>query len=184
MAEDEISEEGTKARFAQCDQIGLDRIRADLLSGGHKLVGGPPSVRALAWKWVRMKEAAAADAKPPADLLTLRPTVWGMGFDLKEAWLEMNETRGAARTLDLDVVPLEIRRMQDIAPAFEELKPQADALYVVVDQLVVANLMRILTFALSTRLPMIFSTRDFVRSGGSCLTDLTTRTCSGARRTT
>jgi putative ABC transport system substrate-binding protein len=26
--------------------------------------------------------------------------------------------------------------------------------------------MRILTFALSTRLPMIFSTRDFVRSGG------------------
>jgi ABC-type uncharacterized transport system substrate-binding protein len=80
--------------------------------------------------------------------------------------LEMNETRGAARTLDLDVVPLEIRRMQDIAPAFEGLKPQADALYVVVDQLVVANLMRILTFAISTRLPMIFSTRDFVRSGG------------------
>jgi putative tryptophan/tyrosine transport system substrate-binding protein len=80
--------------------------------------------------------------------------------------LEMNETRGAARTLNLDVAPLEIRRMQDIPPAFEGLKPQADALYVVVDQLVVANLMRILTFALSMRLPMIFSTRDFVRSGG------------------
>jgi len=46
------------------------------------------------------------------------------------------------------------------------LKAQADALYVVVDQLVVANLMRILTFALSARLPMISSTRDFVRSGG------------------
>lgn len=80
--------------------------------------------------------------------------------------LEMNETRAAARTLNLDVAPLEIRRMQDIPPAFEALKPQADALYVVVDQLVVANLMRILTFALSARLPMIFSTRDFVRSGG------------------
>jgi putative tryptophan/tyrosine transport system substrate-binding protein len=80
--------------------------------------------------------------------------------------LEMNETRAAARTLNLDVAPLEIRRMQDIPPAFEGLKPQADALYVVVDQLVVANLMRILTFALSTRLPMIFSTRDFVQSGG------------------
>jgi putative tryptophan/tyrosine transport system substrate-binding protein len=80
--------------------------------------------------------------------------------------LEMNETREAARTLNLDIAPLEIRRMQDIPPAFEGLKPQADALYVVVDQLVVANLMRILTFALSTRLPMIFSTRDFVRSGG------------------
>jgi putative ABC transport system substrate-binding protein len=36
----------------------------------------------------------------------------------------------------------------------------------VVDQLVVTNFNRILTFALSTRLPMIYSTRDFVRSGG------------------
>jgi putative ABC transport system substrate-binding protein len=80
--------------------------------------------------------------------------------------LEMRETQAAAHTLNLDVAPLEIRRMEDIAPAFEALKPQADALYVVVDQLVVANLMRILTFALSVRLPMIFSTRDFVRSGG------------------
>jgi putative tryptophan/tyrosine transport system substrate-binding protein len=78
--------------------------------------------------------------------------------------LEMSETQTAAHTLSLDVAPLEIRRMQDIAPAFEALKAQA--LYVVVDQLVVANHMRILTFALSTRLPMIFSTRDFVRSGG------------------
>jgi putative tryptophan/tyrosine transport system substrate-binding protein len=98
--------------------------------------------------------------------------------------LEMSETRAAARTLGLDVAPLEIRRMQDIAPAFETLKPPAEALYVVVDQLVVANLMRILTFALSTRLPMIFSTRDFVRSGDSCLTDRTTPTCSGVRQTT
>jgi len=80
--------------------------------------------------------------------------------------LEMSETRAAAGTLGLDVALLEIRRMQDIASAFETLKPPAEALYVVVDQLVVANLMRILTFALSTRLPMIFSTRDFVRSGG------------------
>jgi putative ABC transport system substrate-binding protein len=80
--------------------------------------------------------------------------------------LEMSETRAAAQTLGLEAVPLEIRRSADIAPAFEVLNAQADALYVVVDQLVVANLMRILTFALSARLPMIFSTRDFVRSGG------------------
>ena len=80
--------------------------------------------------------------------------------------LEMSETRAAAQTLGLEAVPLEIRRSADIAPAFEVLNAQADALYVVVDQLVVANLMRILTFALGARLPMIFSTRDFVRSGG------------------
>jgi len=80
--------------------------------------------------------------------------------------LEMSETEAAAHELNVDLAPLDIRRMQDIAPAFETLKPQADALYVVVDQLIVANLMRILTFALSVRLPMIFSTRDFVSSGG------------------
>jgi putative ABC transport system substrate-binding protein len=80
--------------------------------------------------------------------------------------LEMNETTAAARTLNLDIAPLEIRQMQDIAPVFEKLNAEADALYVVVDQLVVTNFNRILTFALSTRLPMIYSTRDFVRSGG------------------
>jgi putative ABC transport system substrate-binding protein len=79
--------------------------------------------------------------------------------------LEMNETVAAARTLNLDIALLEIRQMQDIAPVFEKLNAEADALYVVVDQLVVTNFNRILTFALSTRLPMIYSTRDFVRSG-------------------
>ncbi len=80
--------------------------------------------------------------------------------------LEMGETQAAARTLGLEVAPLEIRRTEDIAPAFEALKAQADALYVVVDQLVVANLTHILTFALDARLPTIFSTREFVKAGG------------------
>ena len=80
--------------------------------------------------------------------------------------LEMSDTEVAARELKLEVAHLEIRRMQDIATAFESLNSQADALYVVVDQLIVANLNRVLTFALSTRLPMIYSTRDFVSSGG------------------
>jgi putative tryptophan/tyrosine transport system substrate-binding protein len=79
--------------------------------------------------------------------------------------LEMDETRAAARTLSLEVAPLEIRRAEDIAPVFETLKAQADALYVVVDQLVVANLTRILTLALGARLPTMFSTRDFVKAG-------------------
>jgi putative tryptophan/tyrosine transport system substrate-binding protein len=78
--------------------------------------------------------------------------------------LESNETQAAARTIGLEVTPLEIRRAEDIASAFKALK--ADALYVVVDQLVVANLTRILTFALGVRLPTMFSTRDFVKAGG------------------
>ncbi|MGY8663160.1 ABC transporter substrate-binding protein [Bradyrhizobium sp. UFLA05-109] len=80
--------------------------------------------------------------------------------------LEMSDTEAAARELKIDVTPIEIRGRQDIAPAFEKLNSQADALYIVVDQLIVANFNRILTFALSTRLPMIYSTRDFVETGG------------------
>jgi ABC-type uncharacterized transport system substrate-binding protein len=79
--------------------------------------------------------------------------------------LEMRDTQAAARTLGLEVAPLEIRRAEDIAPAFQALKTQADALYVAVDQLVVANRTRILTFALGARLPTVFSTRDFVKAG-------------------
>jgi len=45
--DDEISEEGKQARFARWEEIGVDAIKADLLAGGHQLVGGPPSVRKL-----------------------------------------------------------------------------------------------------------------------------------------
>ena len=44
--------------------------------------------------------------------------------------LEMGEVQAAARTLGLEVATFEIRRAEDIAPAFEALKGRADALYV------------------------------------------------------
>ena len=46
------------------------------------------------------------------------------------AVLEMGEVQATARTLSLEVVTLEIRRAEDIAPAFEALKGRAEALYV------------------------------------------------------
>ena len=79
---------------------------------------------------------------------------------------EMREVSAAARTLGLQADPMEIRRAEDIAPAFAALKVQADALYVVADALALANRTRILTFALTARLPAIFNNRDWVQSGG------------------
>ena len=90
--------------------------------------------------------------------------IFNVGND--QTVLEMGETHAAARTLGLEVAPLEIRRAEDIVPAFEAVNGQADALYVVIDQLVVANRTSILTSALGARLPTIFSTNDFVRAGG------------------
>ena len=83
-----------------------------------------------------------------------------------DAVLEMAEVKAMARTLGLEVVPLEIQRAEDIAPAFEALKAKADAMYVVVDALIAANRTRIITLALSARLPTIFNVRVFVQAGG------------------
>src|SRR5262249_12123889 len=44
--------------------------------------------------------------------------------------LDMREVQAAARTLGLEVIASEIRRGEDIAPAFEALKGRADAFYV------------------------------------------------------
>jgi putative tryptophan/tyrosine transport system substrate-binding protein len=80
--------------------------------------------------------------------------------------LEMGEVQAAARMLGIEVAPLAIHRAEDIAPAFDALKAQADALYVVNDALVNTNRTRIITLALSARLPTIFNTRDHVQAGG------------------
>ena len=86
-----------------------------------------------------------------------------------QAVLEMGEIQAAARGLGLDIVPLEIRRAEDIAPAFAALaaqgNEQAGALYVVTTALVDANRARIISAALAARLPTIFNIRSFVQSG-------------------
>jgi putative tryptophan/tyrosine transport system substrate-binding protein len=79
--------------------------------------------------------------------------------------LEMGETQAAARMLGVEVVPLVIQRAEDITPAFQALKTRADALYVAVDQLMVANRTSIVTSALEAHMLTIFSTRDFVIAG-------------------
>jgi putative ABC transport system substrate-binding protein len=78
---------------------------------------------------------------------------------------EMNEALALARTIAIDVLRLDIRRPEDIGPAFAMVKG-ADALYVVADPLVGANRTRVITYALAARLPTIFDQRDFVQAGG------------------
>jgi putative tryptophan/tyrosine transport system substrate-binding protein len=80
--------------------------------------------------------------------------------------LEKREIEAAARALGLDVVTLEIRRAEDIAPAFEALKGPALALCVLREPLLNANAVRINTLALSARLPTMFGIRETVEIGG------------------
>ena len=74
--------------------------------------------------------------------------------------------QGAIPTLGFDPAALEIRRAEDIAPAFESIKDRADALYVVGDALVITHRVRINTLALIARLPTIHFVREYVEAGG------------------
>jgi len=79
---------------------------------------------------------------------------------------EMGEVESAAHALGLEVAPHGIRRAEDIAPAFDVLQSQADALYVAVDHLIVANLAQIARLAVSVRLPTVFPDRSNLQAGG------------------
>jgi ABC-type uncharacterized transport system substrate-binding protein len=82
------------------------------------------------------------------------------------AALDMREVQTAARTLGLEVVTSEIRRAEDIAPAFDALKGRVDALYVAAEAVVNANRSRINTLALAARLPTMHGLREWVEAGG------------------
>jgi putative tryptophan/tyrosine transport system substrate-binding protein len=82
------------------------------------------------------------------------------------AVLEMREIQTTAQTLGLDLVTLEIRRAEDIAPALEAHNGDADALYVCSEPLTVTNRLRIVTLELAARLPTISGLREDVEVGG------------------
>jgi putative tryptophan/tyrosine transport system substrate-binding protein len=80
--------------------------------------------------------------------------------------LQLSEAQTAARTLGLEVIPVEIRRAEDIAPAIETLKGRADALYVANEPLVTTHRARINTLALSAQLPTLHGAREHIEVGG------------------
>jgi ABC-type uncharacterized transport system substrate-binding protein len=81
--------------------------------------------------------------------------------------VEIGEVQAAARTLGVDVVTSsEIRKAEDVVPAFESLKGRADALFVVLDPLINNNRVPIATLALGARLPTMHGLRDLVEAGG------------------
>src|SRR5262245_8388445 len=80
--------------------------------------------------------------------------------------LDMGEAQATARTLGLAVTTSEIRRAEDIAPAFEALKDRADALYLCPDPLMNTNRTRINILAVGARLPTMHGYREYVEAGG------------------
>ena len=78
----------------------------------------------------------------------------------------MRQAESAARRLGLETASLEIRRAEDIAPAFEELKGRAEALYILPDPLLFTHRLRINTLALGARLLTMHLLREYVEASG------------------
>jgi putative ABC transport system substrate-binding protein len=79
---------------------------------------------------------------------------------------ELKAAQAAAVTLGLETVKCEIRRAEDVAPAIEAIRGNADALYVCIDPLVNTNRVQINSLALAARLPTMHSSRDNIDAGG------------------
>jgi putative ABC transport system substrate-binding protein len=86
--------------------------------------------------------------------------------DSRAVVLEMREVQTTASSFGFDVTTVEIRKSEDIVPAFEAFRHDTDALYVCSDPLVIANRTRINTLALGARLPTMHGYRDHVEAGG------------------
>jgi putative ABC transport system substrate-binding protein len=97
---------------------------------------------------------------------TLRHLAIMANVDNLNALRELGEVQAAAGAFGLEATTSEIRRAEDIVPAFEALKGRADAIYVVAEPLVFTNRARIHTLAIAGRLPAIYNSREYVEMGG------------------
>jgi putative tryptophan/tyrosine transport system substrate-binding protein len=86
--------------------------------------------------------------------------------NIGNAAVEMREAQIAAGKLGFEVITSEIRRADDIAPAFDAIEGRAEALYVCGDALANGNRIRINTLALGLRLPTIFPNREYAEAAG------------------
>jgi putative ABC transport system substrate-binding protein len=82
------------------------------------------------------------------------------------AMLDRDQVRQAAGMLGFEIDVYEIRRSDEIAPAFEAMKSRTHALYVVGDALMSTSRVRINMMALAQRLPSMFPNRASVEAGG------------------
>jgi putative ABC transport system substrate-binding protein len=73
----------------------------------------------------------------------------------------------AARGLKLTIQPWEVRSAEDFDKIFAGINEQRpDALYLAPSTLILINLKRIASFALRSRLPSVYQSREFVDAGG------------------
>jgi putative tryptophan/tyrosine transport system substrate-binding protein len=79
---------------------------------------------------------------------------------------ELDAAQAGTRALGINTILCGLQPGQDIAPALEPLRGNADALYVCLDPFVVTNAARINALALAARLPIMHGVRQNTEAGG------------------
>jgi putative tryptophan/tyrosine transport system substrate-binding protein len=80
--------------------------------------------------------------------------------------LDVSQLQQAGTKLGVEVITFEMRRGEDIAPAFEALKGRAQAVYVPATPAAMVNRVRINTLALAAHVPTTLGVREYVEAGG------------------
>jgi putative tryptophan/tyrosine transport system substrate-binding protein len=94
---------------------------------------------------------------------------------------EVKEVPVAARALGLTIQSWEVRAADDFDRAFAAMgKQRLDGLYVPGGRLFSDNQKRIIGFALKSRLPSMYASREAIDPVGSCSTGPTSGTATGA----
>ena len=137
------------------DPVGTG-IVASLARPGGNITGLSGQAADTAGKRVELLRDLIPDLRRLAILATDSPL----------AALEADEVQGAARAFALETATFEIRRAEDIAAAFEALQGRAQALYVPANPIFFVNRIRIDIFALTARLPTMYTVREPVEIGG------------------
>jgi len=81
------------------------------------------------------------------------------------AIIEMREVATTARTLGLEVIPIEVSQAGEVFSSIESIRDRADALYVATDPLIFSNRIAINEMAQRQRTPTIYGSREYVDAG-------------------
>jgi ABC-type uncharacterized transport system substrate-binding protein len=80
---------------------------------------------------------------------------------------QLKETESAARTLGVRVLPLEVRRAEDLEGALQSaLRGRADAVLGIGDTVLLFHRRQIVDFAAKNRLPAMYSLQEYMDDGG------------------
>src|SRR5262249_1718138 len=132
------------------DPVGTGMI-ASLARPGGNVTGLSQQSRELAGKRLELLR----EIVPALHRLAAMGNVGSPSFAL-----EIGDVQATVRALGLDIATFEIRRGEDIVPAFAAIKDRADALYVIgSDPLIVTKRVSIGTLAAAARLPTVHSER-------------------------